>query len=164
MKEIFHRASIRKYTEEMVEEEKIKKILEAAMSSPSAKNERPWEFYVVKNKKILEELSETTPYAMCVKNARVAIVICYRKERDAKEFSDIDCAIAAENILLEMDSLGLGGVMIGVSPNEDRMKKVEKILQIKESLRAFTIIPFGYPIKEKVQSNRYEKERVHVVE
>ena len=163
MKEIFHRASTRKFLDQKVEEEKIHRILEAAMAAPSAKNGRPWEFYVVEDKQKLIELADATPYSMCVKNAPVAIVVCYKKERIAEEFCDIDCAIATENILLEVDHLGLGSVMIGVSPNEERMKKVEEILGIEESLRAFTIIPIGYPLKEKTQVDRYQEEKIHEI-
>ena len=163
MKEIFHRASTRKFLDKKVEEEKIHKILEAAMAAPSAKNGRPWEFYVVENKEKLIELSSATPYAMCVKNAPIAIVVCYQKERIAPEFCEIDCALATENILLEMDHLGLGGVMIGVSPIEENMQNVEKTLNLPEHLRAFTIIPFGYPENEKIQPERFEIDRVHRV-
>ena len=131
------------------------------MSSPSAKNGRPWEFYVVRDKNLLMKLSKTTLFSMCVKNASIAIVVCYRKKSLTKDFSHIDCAIATENILLEIDHLGLGGVMIGIAPNEKNMQKVEKILDIPDSLRAFTIIPFGYPEKEKIQKDRFEEERVH---
>ncbi len=163
MKEIFHRASIRKFQDKNVEDEKIYEILNAAMSAPSAKNGRPWEFYVVKDKDKLIELSNATPYSMCVKNAPVAIVVCYRKNGMVPEYSLIDCAIATENILLMIDSLGLGGVMIGVAPVEERMKKVEEILDIPDTLRAFTIVPFGYPLSEKEQKNRFEEERVHYI-
>ena len=162
MKEIFHRASIRKYKDQEVEEEKIKEILNAAMSAPTAMNQREWEFYIVRNKEKLKELSESTPYAMCVKNAPLAIVVCYKNEKE-NDFKEIDCAIATENILLEVDHLGLGSVMIGVSPNEERMKKVEEILGIEESLRAFTIIPIGYPLKEKTQVDRYQEEKIHEI-
>lgn len=164
MKEIYHRASIRKFLEKEIEEEKIKEILRAAMASPSAMNERPWEFYVVRNKEKLIQLSKSTLFSMCVKNAPAAIVVCYRIKRKAKEFNDIDCAIATENILLEIDSQGLGGVMIGISPKEKSMEKVEKILELPSNLRAFTIIPFGYPAKEKNQPDRMEEDRIHYVD
>ena len=164
MKEIFHRVSVRKFTEQEVEEEKITRILKAAMSSPSAKNQREWEFYVVRNKEKLIELSQATPYSMCVKNAPLAIIICYKTMLLEPDFKEIDCAIAAENILLEVDHLDLGAVMIGVSPNEERMKTVEQILQIPNTLRAFTIIPIGYPLREKIQSDRFEEEKVHYID
>ena len=51
MNEIFKRVSIRKYEDKPVEQEKIEKILRAAMAAPSAGNQQPWEFYVVTDKK-----------------------------------------------------------------------------------------------------------------
>ena len=50
MDAIFHRTSIRKYQEKPVEPEKIEKLLRAAMAAPSAFNQQPWEFYVIRNK------------------------------------------------------------------------------------------------------------------
>ncbi len=163
MKEIFHRASIRKYLDKDIEEDKIRKILEAAMAAPSAMNGRPWEFYVIKDKNKLIELSEATPYSKMIKDAPCAIVVCYRKEGVAEIYHDIDCALATENILLEIDHLGLGGVMIGTAPDEEKQETVEKILNIPDTLRAFTIIPFGYPGVEKEQTDRYEEEKIHRV-
>ena len=50
MNSIFHHVSIRKYKNQLVEKEKILRILKAGMQSPSAWNQQPWEFYVVTNK------------------------------------------------------------------------------------------------------------------
>ena len=69
MKEIFERVSIRKYTDQPVEEEKILAILRAAMAAPSAGNQQPWEFYIVRDRSKLEELSRVSPYAGCTKTA-----------------------------------------------------------------------------------------------
>ena len=41
MNSIFHRVSIRKYQEKEVEQEKIEKLLRAAMAAPSAHNQQP---------------------------------------------------------------------------------------------------------------------------
>lgn len=164
MEEIFKRVSVRKFKEQNVEEEKIKKILRAAMASPSAKNGQPWEFYVIKNKEKLQELAESTPYSMCVKNAPLAIVICYKKELIAPDFKEIDCAIATENILLEAVHENLGGVMIGISPDEEKMKSVERVLNIPDTLRAFTIIPIGYPEHDKQQEDRFDLNKVHRID
>lgn len=64
--EIFHRTSIRKYQNKSVENDKIEKILQAAMAAPSAGNQQPWEFYVVKDKTTLDKLSKINPYASCL--------------------------------------------------------------------------------------------------
>ena len=50
MNSIFHRISVRKYQNRDVEQEKIELMLKAAMAAPSACNQQPWEFYVVKDK------------------------------------------------------------------------------------------------------------------
>ena len=50
MNEIFRRISVRKYTDEPVEPEKIEQILRAAMAAPSAGNQQPWEFNVVRDR------------------------------------------------------------------------------------------------------------------
>ena len=79
------------------------------------------------------------------------------------EYADIDCAIATENVLLELEALELGGVMLGISPHEDRMEAVRKVLELPENLAAFTIVPFGYPKKKQPQKDRYDESRVHYV-
>lgn len=61
MNAIFHRVSIRKYKEQEVEQEKIERMLRAAMAAPSACNQQPWEYYVVTNKNKIEALSKTSP-------------------------------------------------------------------------------------------------------
>lgn len=48
MKELFHRTSVRKYLDKQVEDEKVEMMLKGAMAAPSAGNQQPWEFYVVK--------------------------------------------------------------------------------------------------------------------
>lgn len=50
MADLFHRVSIRKYQDRPVEREKIVEILRAVMAAPSAKNQQPWEFYVITKK------------------------------------------------------------------------------------------------------------------
>ena len=63
MKEIFDRVSVRKYTVQPVEAEKVEKLLRAAMAAPSAGNQQPWEFCVVRNRETLDQLAACSPYA-----------------------------------------------------------------------------------------------------
>ena len=97
----------------------------------------------------------------CVLN--MAIVICHKSESGAHEFVEIDCAIAAENIMLQAVSEGLGSVMIGVCPIESNMNNVSNILNLSNNLVPFTIIPIGYPVLEKKQTDRFDEEKVHYV-
>ena len=163
MKEIFERVSIRKYTDRAVEDEKILAILRAAMAAPSAGNQQPWEFYVVRDRSKLEELSRVSPYAGCAKAAPVAIVSAYREKLWAPAYAQIDMSIAMENLWLACGEQGLGGVWLGIAPVEDRMRAVEEILGIPERLRAFAIFPLGYPAEERKQQDRFDESRIHYV-
>ena len=164
MNAIFSRVSVRSYEDRPVEAGKIEKILRAAMAAPSAVNQQPWEFYVVRDKAVLERLSKTSPYAGMVAGAPVAIVPCCRREgMVAPVYADIDLAIATENILLEIEALGLGGVMIGTSPEPDRMRNVAEVLGLPPNVTPFTIIPFGYPKNKPQHQDRYDESRVHYV-
>lgn len=161
MNSIFHRISVRKYEERAVEPEKIEMMLKAAMAAPSACNQQPWEFYVVTDKELIGQLSEASPYAKCAKEASVVFVPCFRSEGIAPEYFNIDMSAAVENLLLEADTLGLGAVWMGISPDEGRMEAVRKVLDIPANLNAFALVPCGYPAEEREQENRYEESRVH---
>lgn len=164
MDAIFTRTSVRSYEERPVEADKIERILRAAMAAPSAVNQQPWEFYVVTDKAVLAELSLASPYMGMTAKAPVAIVLCSRKENIiVPELIDVDMAICTENVLLEIEALGLGGVMLGVAPFADRMEKVAKALALPSLLQPFTVVPFGYPAKKNPQQDRYDEGRIHYV-
>ena len=163
MKEIFERVSIRKYTDRAVEDEKILAILRAAMAAPSAGNQQPWEFYVVRERSKLEELSRVSPYAGCAKAAPVVIVSAYREKLWAPAYAQIDMSIAMENLWLACGEQGLGGVWLGIAPVEERMRAVEDIVGIPEGLRAFAVFPLGYPAEERKQQDRFDESRIHFI-
>lgn len=163
MADLFHRVSIRKYQEKKVEPEKLDYILRASMAAPSACNQQPWEFYIVEDPEILEELSETSPYAKLTAKAPMAIVTAYRKECTVPAYAQIDLSICMENMWLATDEVGLGGVWMGIAPLEDRMEEVEKIIGIPDSQRAFGIFALGYPAEERTQQDRYDETRIHRV-
>lgn len=161
MNEIYTRVSIRKFTDEPVEEEKLLAILRAAMQAPSAGNQQPWEFYIVTDRDRLEALSRVSPYAGCTRGAPVAIVSAYREKLWAPDYAQIDMSIAMENLWLETAAQGLGGVWLGIAPVEERMKAVEEIVGIPEGQRAFAVFPMGRPAEQKQQQDRFDEKRIH---
>ena len=164
MNPIYTRVSIRKYQDRPVEKEKTMAILRAAMQAPSAANQQPWEFFVVTNRAKLAALSEVSPYAGMTKNAPIAIVAAYRKDCRVPAYAQIDMSIAMENLWLETSMQGLGGVWLGIAPQEERMTAVEEIIGLPETMRAFAIFPYGYPAEEKPQEDRFDESRIHFVE
>ena len=63
MEAIFTRRSIRNFTSEPVDDEQITQLLKAAMAAPSAGNEPPWEFIVVRERAALEEIIQFHQYS-----------------------------------------------------------------------------------------------------
>lgn len=163
MKELFHRTSVRKYLDKQVEDEKVEMMLKGAMAAPSAGNQQPWEFYVVKNKETIEKLSKTSLYASCSASAPLTFVACYHIKCRMPEYAHIDMSASVENLLLEADSLGLGAVWLGIAPLKERMDAVREVLNIPEDLEAFAIIPCGYPESVRPQQDRFDKDRIHYV-
>ncbi|HRR77112.1 MAG TPA: nitroreductase family protein [Ruminococcus sp.] len=164
MKEIFERISVRKFKDTPVEPEKVKQLLRAAMAAPSASNQQPWEFYVVTDKDTIKQLAAISPYAACAENAPLVIVPCYRtKDLRWEETVHIDLACAVENMLLEITSLGLGGVWLCAAPLEDRMSKAAKALELPDSLRPFAVVPVGYPDEHRPQQDRFDEKRIHYI-
>lgn len=165
MSNIFQRVSVREYRDAQVEDDKIEHLLKAAMAAPSAANQQPWEFYVVKNQAVKKQLAAVSPYAGCAEKAPVVLVPCFRTEGLIfPAGAQIDLSACCENILLDAVDQGLGAVWLGIAPFQERMDNVAKILGLPHNLSAFALIACGYPKRNAEQKNRYDATRVHFVE
>jgi len=142
------RRSVRKYNSDLVEEEKILRILEAARVSPSWANRQCWEFIVVKNKETIKKISEYTS-AKFVAEAPVAIFVCANPEKSGKrngmDYFLVDAAIAMEHIVLAATDEGLGSCWIGAFEE----KPIKELLSIPENYRIVAFTPIGYPADKK---------------
>ncbi len=163
MEEIFTRRSIRKFTNQPVEPEKVDKLLRAAMQAPSAANQQAWEFIVVQDKEKLAKVAETSPYAKPATGSAVTFVLLADENKMKVPTGwEEDMGAAAENMLLEAVHLGLGGVWFGVATAESVTENVRKLFELPENIRPFALISIGYPDGQKNQFvDRYQSERVH---
>lgn len=159
------RRSIRKYTNKLVEEEKIQKLLEYAMSAPSAMNRQPWEFYVVTNEKTLEDICNAGRFTKHL--SPLKIVVCGDKNRflpkELESFWIQDCSAAIENILLGVTELGLGACWEGVYPHMSFCEKLIPILNLPENHIALGVISIGYPDEEQAPRTQYDENKVHYI-
>jgi nitroreductase len=160
---ILRRRSIRRYQVTDVAEAQIRRMLEAAMAAPSAEDERPWHFVVVREKSIRRELAEISPYTHIVKDAPVAMVVCGDESLQKQQGCwMLDCAAATENMLLEAHLIGLGAVWLGVYPIQGRVERVRSILMIPAQIVPFAIVSAGFPAEKKEPVSRYDERRVHL--
>ena len=162
MKEIFERRSIRKYTDENISEELVEKLLRAGMAAPSAGNQQVWEFIVIKDRNVLEDITKVHPYSQMLKEANLAIIVCADTSREKyKGYWVQDCSAATENILIEAQHLGLGAVWLGVHPVEQRVNDIKGLFNLPEEAYPLSIISIGYPGEKKEPSDRFDENKIH---
>jgi nitroreductase len=163
MKIIDERRSVRSFSDQKVEEEKILNILKAAMQAPSAKNQQPWEFVVIENYSVLKQLVSVSNYEKFEKGASVAIVVLAKtKDLKSEKFFPQDLGASIENLLLEAVEQGLGATWLGVYPKEERVEALNDILDLKEDVIPFALIALGYPKKENQNKyiDRFDEKRI----
>ncbi len=164
---IMSRKSVRKFTEEVISDADLNSILEAGMAGPSAANARPFEFLVIRDKHMLEELGEnSSKYSKPMKNATLGIVVCADKSRifpNAHGFSAVDTTIAAENMILAAWDMGIGSVWLGIWPDESNMENVARIAGLPDSTEPQHLIAFGYPEDPmpNMRGGRFEESKIH---
>ena len=156
---ILTRRSVRSYTDQDVEPEKLEAILEAGMAAPSGKNGQPWDFIVLTRREILDEMAERLPYAKMLREARVAIAVC--ADRTKSPYWYVDCSAAAENILLAAHALGLGAVWTATYPYRDRMDGVKELCGVPGSYDSLCVIPGGYPAREARPKDNFDAGKIH---
>ncbi|MBQ8815612.1 MAG: nitroreductase family protein [Lachnospiraceae bacterium] len=162
---LLKRRSVRKFTDEPVLKEQIEELLHAAMSGPSACNRQPWEFYVITNESVLEELKTASKFSKM--SAKLAIIVCGNVDRALPDpissYWIQDCSAATENILLRAVDLGLGAVWCGLHPQRRPEEKVRGLLGIDEKQIPMNIIYIGHPAEEPGARDQYDEERVHYI-
>ncbi|WP_148136614.1 nitroreductase family protein [Candidatus Formimonas warabiya] len=163
LKSIFSRRSIRKYSGQPISDEMVRDLLKAGMSAPSAHNQRPWHFVVIKNRDTLNQITRFHPYSSMLKEAALAILVCGDKKLFKTEiYWDQDCAAATENILLAAHGLGLGAVWLGIYPKEVLVKSMLKLVGAPDGIMPFSLISLGYPAEEQAAGDRFDEKRVHL--
>jgi len=151
------RYSSRKYKSQLVDDEKLKIVLEAGRIAPSAANLQPWIFIVVKAENIenlrscyVREWFDTAP---------MYIVLCGDhtkswKRKEGKDHADIDIAIAADHMTLAATDIGLATCWVC---NFDK-EKLSKVLSLPAEIEPIVILPLGYP-DDETDVNRHQTKR-----
>lgn len=159
---ILTRRSIRRYTGKPVPEEQIRTLLEAAMSAPSAGNEQPWQFILITDRRILDGIPTFHPYADMLREASVAILVCGDVDLERYKGSWVqDCSAATQNLLLAAHARGLGAVWVGIYPKDDRVQRMQKLLDLPAHVIPLALVPIGYPAERIPSVDRFDATRIH---
>ena len=147
------RRSIRKYQSRPIEPEKIDSLVEALLRAPTSRGKNSWEFVVVTDSALLQNLSSAKPHGSSfLKNAALGIVVCANPQ-----ISDVwieDASIASTFIHLAAASLELGSCWIQIRErmNDDTQSAeayIAEILNLPAHIKVVSIIAIGYPDEHK---------------
>ncbi len=162
---ILARRSIRKYTDEPISDEIIEKLLTAGMSGPSCVNAKDTVFIAVREKETLKLIAECNGRpAQMLPDAAAAIIVCGDLDKAfprAKDYWVVDASIAAQNIILAANALGIGSVWLGTWPQMERVERIAKAFNLPENIVPHTVISLGYPAEAPEAKSLYQAERVH---
>lgn len=165
---IIKRRSMRKFTEEPVDQDDVVKLLKAALMSPSSKRSNCWQFVAVDDKELLKELSHCKEHGSSfLADAALAVVVC--GDPLASDVWIEDCAVASIMIQLQAEDLGLGSCWVQIRerltaagmPSDDY---VRGILDIPLQLQVVSIIAIGHKGMERKPFNEenLQWEKIHI--
>jgi nitroreductase len=164
---LFERRSIRKYKTTPVEQEKVDKLIKAALLAPSSKGIRPWEFIVVEDKDNLNKLSMSKPHGstfLC--GAALGIVVIADTTKNDVYIEDT--SIASVIIQLQAEAMGLGSCWIQIRNrmHDDKVtaeEYIREILAIPENYSVEAIISIGYPDESKraYEESKLKYDKIH---
>jgi nitroreductase len=165
---IFQRKSVRQFTDQPISEADLNTILTAGMAGPSCVNARDWSFLVVRDPATLARMAAANGKpAEPLKGAALGILVCGDLERafaGAKEYWIIDGAIAAQNMILAAEALGIGSVWLGTWPQMERVESQRALFSLPETVVPHSLIAFGYATPAQAAlppKPHWEENRVH---
>lgn len=158
------RHSVRAYTDKPISDQDMEKILRCAMMAPSAANEQPWEFIVIKDAEILKHIGEINHYASYAAKAPAAVLVCLNTQKEKiKGMGILDMGICSENLMLAATGLGIGSVFTGIYPFEDRMAGFSRLCALPDYVQPIGLIVLGYPaITQHTPPDRFNAAAIHI--
>ena len=143
------RYSVRAYKPDLVEDEKLQQVLDAARLAPTAANRQPFQLIVIHTAGREEELKRIYGRDWFV---QPPVVICacgvpargWTRRQDGKNYTDVDVAIVMDHLILAAADQGLGTCWIGAfDPDAAR-----QVLDLPDGVEPIAFTPLGYPADE----------------
>ncbi len=159
------RRAVREYTAETIDDLAVTQLIDAAMQAPSAMNEQPWTFTVLRNQNLLNQISDASK-ALVLKTMgpplhsdqfqshledpnfqifyHAPVLILISADAEGPEVIE-DCALAAENLMLAAYASGLGTCWIGLAQNFLNSAEGKRLLGVPPAWVSVAPIIVGHP-------------------
>jgi nitroreductase len=143
---VFTRHSVRSFSNKVIDQELLKKVMDAGAASPSGGNVQAWGFVLIQSLAWLKALRALAPgiigqptavIAVCIDTARASCLGGVGGEK----FAWMDIGLATQNMLLVAHSLGLGACPVGSFHHE----AVSIFLGVPQDVEVVLLLTLGYP-------------------
>ena len=159
---IRNRRAVRQFKPELITDDTIRRILEAARWAPSPFNTQPWEFIIIKDKETLKSISKFARYSGYLQTVPMAIAVVVPPV--SGKFSWIEgigetkfaAAMAVQNMMLAAKELGIGTCWVSIDRD-----KVGEILKVPKTHFVLTVIPIGYPETTPPQHDESHRKKLN---
>ncbi|HII92761.1 MAG TPA: nitroreductase family protein [Methanosarcina sp.] len=170
---IYQRRSVRNFSDKGISDEIVKEIIRAGTYAPTAVNKQPWRFVVIKNRQLIEEYDDRAKKAFLAaykdtENPDLVKFVQFLSKPSTRIFygapvlilvfaspdviNEHDCALAAENMMLAAQSLGIGSCWIGLAEGLGYDIGFLKEIGVAEGHKLIAPLIFGYPTKQNLKA------------
>ncbi len=154
------RYSVRTYQDKKIEETLLLKILETASLAPSACNNQPWVFIVIRKDETKKKLAAVyeRPW-FCAAPAIIALccdITQSWQRKDGKNYGEIDIAIAMDHLTLAATEAGLGTCWVA----NFNLEEARRVLTLPETIEPIVFTPIGYPASVPVTKKRKKLDEI----
>jgi nitroreductase len=133
---------VRRFASQPLDEEHLRRILNAGRRAGSSKNEQRWAFVVARDRGHLRELSKVGDFATHLAGAAAAVALVTPETTGHSRDSIMwDCGRAAQNMVLAAWELGIGSVPATVYDHA----MAARLLGLPPDRRCDFLLSFGYP-------------------
>ncbi|MCG8401034.1 MAG: nitroreductase family protein [Firmicutes bacterium] len=159
------RRSVRAYEERPVPGELIRELIGMGICAPTASRMQPWAFAVVENREKMREWSDKAKELLLGRMADNPYLRQYKAAMENKEFNIfynapcllliygdtaspnhvVDCALAAQNIMLAAYEKGVGSCWVGFATQVCNTPEIKDALGVPGDYRPVAPLILGYP-------------------
>lgn len=161
---IHERRSVRAFSGREVSREQLIELLRAAMAAPTGRNIQPWRFVAVDDRAVLDALADGLANAAPLRQAAAAVAVCGDVAKTAVPGTAYwvqDCALAAENLMLAAEAVGLASLYTGSWPYPDRITHITNVLGLPATVQPLCVVVVGYANGDDGPKDKWNEEYVH---
>lgn len=150
------RTSVRKFSNQKIEQEKLNKILESGRLAPTAKDNQPIKIYVVNSDEGLKKIDKAS---RCRYGAQTILIVCGDKDEAYHKGDyttyEMDSCIVGTHMMLEATNLGVDNIW--VESFEENVLREE--FHIPNNLTPVLLMPLGYKTEDCPMNPLHDKRK-----